>query len=165
VTVTNLVARPGSAPTGLIATPGVGQVVLDWQRVPGATGYQVKRADISGGCYEVIAPTLAATNYLDRGLIPGTPYYYLLSAVNSGGAGPDSVEVSATPIAPALSILLQDRAARLSWPDSAAGFALQETAVLADGWRISAASFQVQGTDEVAVVQVAAPARFYRLIR
>jgi hypothetical protein len=134
VTVTNLVPRPTSPPTGLIATPGVGLISLNWNSVSGATGYGVKRATISRGPYEEITPILAATNYVDTGLSPGRAYYYVVSPVNSGGAGPDSAEAGATPIPPSLRfIILADGALRVSWPTSATGFSLQETAVLPSG--------------------------------
>ncbi len=165
VTVTNLVPRPASAPTGLIATPGVGQVALNWNRVFGAATYQVKRAAISNGPYEIIAPPLAATNYLDTGLIPGAPCYYVVAAVNSGGEGPDSAEAGATPVPPSLNILLAGGAVRFGWPTSAAGFALQETTALPGGWTNSSATVQVQDGDNIAVVSPLDRARFYRLRR
>ncbi|HWX19624.1 MAG TPA: endo-1,4-beta-xylanase [Candidatus Binatia bacterium] len=164
VTVTNLVPRPTSAPTGLIAVPGAGLVSLNWNSVSGANGYDVQRATISQGPYELITPTVAATNYTDTGLTPGTPYYYVISAVNSGGAGPDSAEAAATPTSPSLSILLMAGMVRCSWPTSATVFALQETAVLPSGWTNSSAAVQVQGEDNVAVVPIVDGAKFYRLV-
>ncbi|HWV99874.1 MAG TPA: endo-1,4-beta-xylanase [Candidatus Acidoferrum sp.] len=165
VTVTNLVPRPASAPTGLIAMPGVGLVSLYWNSVSGATGYNVKRATISGGPYELITPTLSATTCTDASLAVGTPYYYTVSAVNSGGEGPDSVETVATPTPPTLSILLEEGAIRCSWPTSAASFALQETAVVLSSWTNSSAALQVQGSDNVAVVPIVDQAKFYRLVQ
>ncbi|HWH70698.1 MAG TPA: hypothetical protein VNT26_15015, partial [Candidatus Sulfotelmatobacter sp.] len=165
VTVTNLVPRPTSAPTGFIATPGVGQVALNWNSVSGATGYNLKRASVSHGPYESITPMLAGPSYLDTGLSPGIPNYYVISAVNSGGAGPDSAEAGATPLPPSLAMLPVDGTVRFSWPTSAAGFALQETAVLPSGWTNSTAAVQVQGADNVAVVPLVERAKFYRLIQ
>lgn len=43
-----------SAPTGLQAAGGRGQVTLDWLPVPGAVGYLVHRADSPDGPFEVI---------------------------------------------------------------------------------------------------------------
>jgi hypothetical protein len=165
VTVTNLVPRPASPPTGLIAVPGPGLVALTWNSVPGATGYNVKRANLSRGPYEIITPIIAGTAYTDAGLIAGTPCYYVVTAVNSGGAGPDSEEVAAMPNPPWLSIVLAGAAAHLRWPTSAVGFALQETAALPGGWTNHPAPAQVQDSNNVVVAPVADAAKFYRLAR
>jgi hypothetical protein len=41
---------------------------------------------------------VTATNYTDTGLSNGTTYYYVVSAVNAVGEGPDSSEIKAAPI-------------------------------------------------------------------
>jgi fibronectin type 3 domain-containing protein len=85
-----------AVPTGLTATAGNTKVSLSWNASGGATGYHVKRATISGGPYtQVAAPT--ATGDTDTGLTNDTPYYYVVSAVNSAGESANSSEVSATP--------------------------------------------------------------------
>jgi fibronectin type 3 domain-containing protein len=85
-----------SPPTGLNATPGSGQAALSWTASSGATSYRVKRASVSGGPYTTIAsPT--STSYTDSGLTNGTTYYYVVSAVNSGGESGNSSQVSAVP--------------------------------------------------------------------
>src|SRR5262249_7636839 len=65
-----------------------------------ATGYRVKRATTSGGPYGTVA-TPTSTSYTDTPVTNGLTYYYVVSAVNSGGEGGDSSEVSATPQATA----------------------------------------------------------------
>jgi fibronectin type 3 domain-containing protein len=93
---------PPPAPTGLTATPGNSQITLAWTASSGATSYKVKRASTSGGPYTTVgSPT--STSYLDTGLTNGTTYYYVVSAVNSGGESANSSEVNATPqsVAPA----------------------------------------------------------------
>jgi hypothetical protein len=91
------------APAGLAATAGGKQVAVSWNTAPGAMSYTVKRST-SGGGETAIGSVSATTNvwpvsneYTDAGLTSGMTYYYKIAAVNSNGASPDSVEVSATP--------------------------------------------------------------------
>ncbi|MEI9976176.1 MAG: hypothetical protein WDO73_31475 [Ignavibacteriota bacterium] len=59
----------------------------------------MKRATISGGPYTTLgSPT--TTTYADSGLTNGATYYYVVSATNTAGTGPDSAELAATPIVP-----------------------------------------------------------------
>jgi hypothetical protein len=70
-----------------------------WSTVTGVTGYHVKRSTTNGGPYtHVSAPTSAA--FTDTGLTNGTTYYYVVSALNAAGEGPNSAQASATPVAP-----------------------------------------------------------------
>ena len=85
-----------SAPTGLDATAGDQQVVVSWNSSAGATGYHVKRATASAGPYlQVAAPN--GTTATDTGLINGTTYFYVVSAVNPAGESANSSPASATP--------------------------------------------------------------------
>jgi fibronectin type 3 domain-containing protein len=85
-----------AAPTGLTATPGNAQVALSWTASTDATSYNVKRATVSGGPYTTVAsPT--STTFTDTALTNGTTYYYVVTAVNSGGESGNSTETSATP--------------------------------------------------------------------
>jgi len=89
-------AQPGqaTAPAGITAKPGRGQVAINWNASVGATSYNVKRSGTSGGPYALIAST-AATNHLDDGLANGT-YYYVISATSPQGETANSVEVTST---------------------------------------------------------------------
>ena len=66
----------------------------------------MKRATVSGGPYTTVAAmTVPANspgpiNYLDLHLNNGTTYFYVVSAVNTAGEGPNSAEVNATPVSP-----------------------------------------------------------------
>ena len=91
-------------PTGLSATAGNAKVVLNWTASDGASSYNVKRATLSGGPYTNIFSVIS-TNYEDTEVSNGTTYYYVVSAVNDGGESSNSTEVSATPLAPAVSII------------------------------------------------------------
>jgi hypothetical protein len=90
---------PPGAPTITSVTTNYGQVTLTWSAVVGATNYYVERSPSTGGPYTTIAST-AATTYTDTSVINGTTYYYVIVAVNTGGVGPNSAEVSATPPLP-----------------------------------------------------------------
>jgi fibronectin type 3 domain-containing protein len=89
---------PPPAPTGLVATPGNQQVSLAWNAAAGAATYNVKRSTTSGGPYTVRSTGLTQRSYTDTGLTNGTTYYYVVSAVSSGGQeGANSAQASATP--------------------------------------------------------------------
>ena len=69
--------------------------------VASATSYRLKRSATSGGPYTVVASNIKAAQYTDSGLVNGTTYYYVVSAVNFLGESADSTEVSGTPRLPA----------------------------------------------------------------
>jgi fibronectin type 3 domain-containing protein len=98
VSATPVLPAP-AVPTGLSATAGNAQVSLSWNASSGATSYHVKRSTTSGGETQISAPT--SNSFSDTGLTNGTKYFYVVSAVNSGGESTNSSEVSATPVAPA----------------------------------------------------------------
>jgi fibronectin type 3 domain-containing protein len=89
-----------AAPTGMTAVAGNGQASLTWNASTGATSYNVKRATTSGGPYTAIAAGMTSTSYADSSLTNGATYYYVVSAVNSGGESANSAQASATPQAP-----------------------------------------------------------------
>jgi hypothetical protein len=85
------------APGGLAAaTVSSSQINLTWNTVTNAASYNVKRSTTNSGPYAVIATGVTATNYNDTGLADGTTYFYVVSGVNHGGEGPNSVQATAT---------------------------------------------------------------------
>jgi cellulose 1,4-beta-cellobiosidase len=84
-----------SAPSGITAKPGPGQVALSWSASSGVSSYNVKRSGTSGGPYALIAST-GSTSYADEGLSGGT-YYYVISSVGGNGESANSVEVTGSP--------------------------------------------------------------------
>lgn len=96
------------------ASCGSSHPCVDVSWTPGTGGastasYNVKRATTSGGPYTTIAnvgaPTTAYTDLSGPGnvLTEGTVYFYVFSAVNSGGESPNSTETSARiPVTPTL---------------------------------------------------------------
>ncbi len=95
-----IVATCGGAPGAPVATATAGnaQITLTWAAVPGATSYDVKRATVTGGPYDVVG-TPSSSPFVDSTVVNGTTYFYVVSAINGVGEGPDSTEVSATPAA------------------------------------------------------------------
>jgi hypothetical protein len=87
------------APAGLAAVAGDAQVALNWNAVTNAASYNVKRSTMNGGPYTTIT-SVTATSFTDTGLVNGTTYYYVVSAVNIGGESTNSTEVSARPTSP-----------------------------------------------------------------
>jgi fibronectin type 3 domain-containing protein len=112
--------EPPPAPAGLVATPGNAQIQLSWSPVPGVTSYHVRRSNSPGGPYVTIAgPAVPAC--LDSGLRNATSYFYVVAALNAGGEGPASAEVSAAPVCPpappaSVTALAGNGRVALSWP-------------------------------------------------
>jgi len=137
LSASQIASLPG-APTGLVAIPGNTQVLLNWN-ANGATSYSVKRSTTNGGPYSVVTNLMNPT-FTDTGLANGTPYYYVVSAVNQIGEGPASTQASATPNAVAPTAMV----ARLTFDDGAAtdssgygnhGTLVNEAAVVSDAQR------------------------------
>ncbi len=94
---------PG-APFSLGAAAGTNQVSLNWQIPIFIDGnlaivdeYLVKRAVMPLGPYSIIATGVTSTSYIDTGLVGGTTFYYVVTAVNSVGESGSSNEALATP--------------------------------------------------------------------
>jgi fibronectin type 3 domain-containing protein len=90
-------ATPPAMPTGLQATAGNAQVSLSWNASTGATSYNVKRSTVTGGPFSTTLASPTATNYTDTTVTNGTPYFYVVSAVNAAGESANSAQASATP--------------------------------------------------------------------
>jgi hypothetical protein len=68
---------------------------LNWSAVATASGYNVKRAAISGGPYTTVASNVTSLSFQD--ISPAAAiYYYVISAVNQAGEGPNSAQVTAS---------------------------------------------------------------------
>lgn len=98
---TDSVGAP-SAPRDLVAMGGVGYVVLTWEAPteggdPAFTEYVIYRANVSGGYSAALSTVSSGTlTYNDTSAVPGTPYFYIVKAVNTVGPSPASNEVTAT---------------------------------------------------------------------
>jgi parallel beta-helix repeat protein len=109
------------APTSVTASVYNGTIQLGWNASSGATGYNVKRATVSGGSFTTIASGSPSTLYADSTVTAGSTYYYKIVAVNGDGSSPDSTEVSITASVSAptgLSATGSSGSAALSWTAS-----------------------------------------------
>ena len=118
--ISGLVTAPLAAPQNVVATGGYQQVALTWIAVPNATSYILRSGTVSGGPYAKVASALTSPGFTQTGLSGSTTYYYVVSAVNALGEGPNSAEVSssalATPGAPAgLAATAGNASAVLNW--------------------------------------------------
>ncbi|MGN6712340.1 hypothetical protein [Anaerocolumna jejuensis] len=87
-----------NTPAKLTATADDSKIILTWEAKEGVSSYNLKRSTTTGGPYETIA-TGSSISYTDNNVIPGTTYYYVVSAIVSGIESSNSNEVSATPSA------------------------------------------------------------------
>ena len=86
-----------AAPSGLTAAVGSGNITLNWSSPANAASFKIKRSIISGSGYTAIASNLTAAPFLDTSCTVGTPYYYIVSAVNNMGESLNSNQATATP--------------------------------------------------------------------
>jgi cellulose 1,4-beta-cellobiosidase len=91
-----------AAPSELVALPENDRISLSWTGVTGATSYDVRRSETSGGPYaSVPGSPVSQPAMVDEPPTAGTTYYYVVTATNANGTSPESPERSATPTAPA----------------------------------------------------------------
>ena len=129
VSATPLPAAP-AAPTGTAATAAKAQVngstavTVNWNAVSGATSYTLKRGTSASGPFTVIANALSANSYSDTVTANGTTYYYVVSAVNTGGESANSAATSVRPASPAPTALtataISRSQIRIAWADQSA---------------------------------------------
>lgn len=100
-TVTQMV-KP-SAPVGVMAIGGDGQVSIVWSTTAGALEYKIYQSTTPGayGVEAIATVGNDVSSYNVTGLINGTTYYFVVRTINPGGDSPNSNEVSATPQVPA----------------------------------------------------------------
>lgn len=92
---------PPAAPANLTATAVTSnQVYLAWTVVTNAAGYNVLRANASGGPYTNLVTATPSISYYDTAAAAGTTGYYVVSAVNGGGVSTNSTPASVTTPAP-----------------------------------------------------------------
>ena len=95
VSATPQVPIPG-VPQNVSATTGSAKVTIGWDAVAGATSYNIYWS-LAAGVTPATGTKIAGavTPYVHDGLIIGTTYYYVMTAINAGGESPASAQVSA----------------------------------------------------------------------
>jgi len=158
------------APLNFAAAAGDGQVSLSWNTVTFATGYNVKQSTTSGGAY-VTNASLSLTSYTDTAVTNGVTYYYVVSALNSGGESTNSAEVSVLPVSmapPQITSGISDSGQlQIGWPADHLSWMLQvQTNDLNTGLGTNWFSIPDSTTNTQFTVPVVPdnPGVFYRLI-
>lgn len=99
-------AAETTAPIGVSASAGDGQVTVTWSGVDGADAYNVYWSATPGihpgtaASYDDFAPDVSSPHVV-TGLANGTTWYFVVTAMLGGVESDASSEVSATPSAPA----------------------------------------------------------------
>ncbi len=85
-----------NAPTGLSALVGPlnNSISLNWNSLPGAMVYYIRRGPTSGGPFITVASGVTNTNFTDYGITSNTLCYYVVAGANASGVGPDSSAVA-----------------------------------------------------------------------
>lgn len=95
------VTLPPSAPITVSAVSGDTEVTVDWRGNPGSTSFNLYWSTTAG-----VTPATgtkvenATAPFVHTGLTNGTAYYYVITAVGTGGESAASEQVSATPQVP-----------------------------------------------------------------
>jgi hypothetical protein len=117
------------APANLVAAATNLLINLKWNSVSGATSYNLKRGTTNGGTYPATFSGLAATNYSDANVTNAVNYFYVVTALGTGGESSNSLQVTAAPLPSnqPTNIILQTGGGQwqLSWPQDHLGWRLQ----------------------------------------
>jgi hypothetical protein len=95
-------ALPPQLAPGYVLAQGISgsMCIVTWNHVIGAAGYKVYRSSSAGGTYSLLGTVNDqwTSYYTDTDVSEGTAYYYKVSATNDNDEGPQSDEVSGTPL-------------------------------------------------------------------
>jgi hypothetical protein len=87
---------PPAAPENVVLREENSRVVLSWNSTGSVTQYNIKRSTSITGPFNTVG-TSTTTTYTDNTVTNGVAYYYVVSAVNAFGEGPNSSATKAVP--------------------------------------------------------------------
>jgi polygalacturonase/pectin methylesterase-like acyl-CoA thioesterase len=125
----NLIVLPPSpgTPTNLNATATNLLINLNWSTSSNTVGFNLKRSTTNGGPYALLA-SLTTTNYADAAVMPGTNYFYVVTATNAADESGNSIQANAAPLPSNLPtnivVQLNNSQMQLSWPQDHLGWRL-----------------------------------------
>jgi fibronectin type 3 domain-containing protein len=113
-------ASTPAAPTGVAATAVTSQANLSWATSPDATSYTIyygPTAGVTKATATNSVTNVTATTSTVSGLLNGTTYYFVVTAVNGVGESVASSEVSVTPLAKpqGITVTAGDGQATVAW--------------------------------------------------
>ncbi len=124
-------------PTNLAALPGDTSASLSWTASASAVAsYTVKRATVSGGPYTTVATGLTGTTYTDTGLVNGTTYYYVVTAISANSSTADGAQasVSVGPAAPYINLRLDESSGTVASNSASVGGSWRAGLIGAPAW-------------------------------
>ena len=135
----------------LSATPGTGQVTLNWTAVAGAEGYDLSVGSSPSGPFTLLTAVTELT-YVDTGLTNGATYYFVVQAVTNGGASPNSnvVQSNTAPQPPSsLTAVSGNAQVTLTWPavSGVTSYAVERSTVSGTSYALIGASGGPSYTD------------------
>ena len=166
-------------PTALaLSSNGEGHPVLTWAAsTGGGLGYHVYRANQRGGPFlRLSSEPTTQTTFVDS-MAPSGPQFYQVKAVHlettPGGTFLNTSQavtgniVVAEPLRPSLAVHFDNGMLRLTWPASAAGYALQGASggMEPEAWMSVAGEPGQEGDLRVWTVTPAGTTRYFRLAR
>jgi len=111
---------PPAQPSGVTVTAETAQATVSWTAVAGATSYNVyysatagvTKSNATNSVTNITGTTTTVSNLID-----GTPYYFIVTAVDASGESTPSSEVSATPLdkPKGLQVTAGDTEVTVSW--------------------------------------------------